>query len=113
MKSYNGHIPVCGVFCDGCPTYTRDKKPCLEAEINKTHCDKYKTFHLCCIEIGITHCFLSIPSIPLHQIQRFRNLWLKYGQNCIENQKLIKTIGKMEFFQVFNNKINHEYSTTK
>ena len=53
------------------------------------------------------------PSIPLYQIQRFRNLWLKYGQNYIENQKLIKTTGKMEFLQVFNNKINHEYSTTK
>ena len=99
MKSYNGHIPVCGVFCDGCPTYTRDKKPCLEAEINKTHCDKYKTFHLCCIGIGITHCFLSMPSIPLHQIQKFRNRWLKYGQNYIENQKLIKTICKWSSYK--------------
>ncbi len=23
------------VFCGGCPTYTRDKKPCLGAEQNK------------------------------------------------------------------------------
>lgn len=27
MKSYNGRIPACGVFCGGCPAYTREKKP--------------------------------------------------------------------------------------
>lgn len=32
---------------------------------------------------------------------------------ALKIKKLIKTIGKMKFLQVFNNKINHEYSTTK
>lgn len=26
MKSYNGRIPACGVFCGGRPIYTREKK---------------------------------------------------------------------------------------
>ncbi|EYB11596.1 hypothetical protein M119_0249 [Bacteroides fragilis str. 3783N1-6] len=40
-----------------------------------------------------------MPSIPLHQIQKFRNRWLKYGQNYIENQKLIKTICKWSSYK--------------
>ena len=31
MKIYNGRVPACGVFCGGCPTYTRQKNPCLGA----------------------------------------------------------------------------------
>ena len=34
IKTYYGGVPACGVFCGGCPTYTRDKKPCLGAEQN-------------------------------------------------------------------------------
>ena len=34
MKSYNGRIPACGVFCGGCPIYTREKSPCKGAEQN-------------------------------------------------------------------------------
>ena len=30
MKSYNGRIPACGVFCGGCPIYTREKVPAKE-----------------------------------------------------------------------------------
>lgn len=37
MKLYKGRIPACGVFCGGCPTYTRKKNPCLGAELNKAH----------------------------------------------------------------------------
>ena len=57
MKSYNGRIPACGVFCGGCPIYTREKSPCKGAEQNGSRCEKCKTFHLCCLEKGITHCF--------------------------------------------------------
>jgi len=34
LKYYIDRIPTCGVFCGGCPNYTRDKKPCPGAEIN-------------------------------------------------------------------------------
>lgn len=28
MKHYSDRVPACGVFCGGCPTYIRDKRPC-------------------------------------------------------------------------------------
>ena len=40
MKSYNGRIPACGVFCGGCPVYTREKSPCKGAELNSSRCSK-------------------------------------------------------------------------
>ena len=54
MKIYNGRVPACGVFCGGCPTYTRQKNPCLGAQLNSARCEKCKTFHLCCLEKRIT-----------------------------------------------------------
>ena len=112
MKFYNGRVPACGVFCGGCPIYMRDKKPCLGAERNKTRCDKCKTFHLCCVGKSITHCY-QCHLFPCTKFKRFANRWLKYGQNCIENQKLIEMMGEVKFLQVFNNKVDHEFSTTK
>ena len=44
VKLYHGRIPACGVFCGGCPTYTRENKPCPGAEINEVRCAKCKTF---------------------------------------------------------------------
>ena len=32
---YNGRVPACGVFCGGCPNYTRIKKLCKGAEYRK------------------------------------------------------------------------------
>ena len=46
---YNGRVPACGVFCGGCPNYTRIKKPCKGAEYSDK-CERCKTFHLCCKE---------------------------------------------------------------
>ena len=43
MKSYNGRIPACGVFCGGCPIYTREKSSCKGAEQNGSRCEKCKT----------------------------------------------------------------------
>lgn len=47
IKTYYSRVPACGVFCGGCPTYTRDKKPCLGAEQNKERCERCKTFMGC------------------------------------------------------------------
>ena len=44
MKIYNGRVPACGVFGGGCPTYTRQKNPCLGAQLNSARCEKCKTF---------------------------------------------------------------------
>ena len=55
IKPYNGRIPACGVFCGGCPIYTREKRACRGAELNHSRCEKCKTFHLCCFGKKITH----------------------------------------------------------
>lgn len=44
MKIYNGRVPACGVFCGGCPTYTRQKNPCLGAQLNSARCENVKHF---------------------------------------------------------------------
>ena len=89
MKSYNGRIPACGVFCGGCPAYTREKSPCKGAELSNSRCEKCKTFHLCCLGKEITHCF-QCSDFPCAKLRRFTKSWLKYGQDFIENQKLLK-----------------------
>ena len=94
MKSYNGRIPACGVFCGGCPIYTREKSPC-------------KTFHLCCLEKGITHCF-QCSDFPCTKFKRFTKRWLKYGQNFIENQKLLKNVGEVKFLKYYNERVHDQ-----
>ena len=103
IKVYNGHVPACGVFCGGCPTYIRQKNPCPGAQLNSARCEKCKTFHLCCVEKGITHCF-QCDNFPCAKFKGFAKRWLKYGQNFIENQKLLKQIGEMEFLKKYNDK---------
>lgn len=102
--AYQGRVPACGVFCGGCPTYTRKKNPCLGAELNKARCEKCKTFHLCCVERGITHCF-RCTNFPCAKLKGFAKRWLKYGQDFIENQKLLKQIGEREFLKEYNKRV--------
>lgn len=104
IKPYNGRIPACGVFCGGCPIYTREKRPCKGAELNSSRCEKCKTFHLCCLEKAITHCF-QCSSFPCTKFKGFTKRWLKYGQNFIENQKLLSEIGEVAFWEYYNKKV--------
>ncbi len=103
IKPYSGRIPACGVFCGGCPTYTREKKACPGAEKNKARCEKCKTFHLCCVEKGITHCY-ECYLFPCTKFKSFAKRWLKYGQNFIENQNTLKQLGEIEFLKINNDK---------
>ncbi|MBD8347666.1 DUF3795 domain-containing protein [Dysgonomonas sp. HGC4] len=107
MKEYKGRVPACGVFCGGCPIYVREKKPCLGAEINSLRCENCKTFHLCCQEKGITHCF-NCEIFPCAKFKSFTKRWLKYGQDFIENQKLLQSIGEVKFIEYFNFKVEEE-----
>lgn len=108
IKPYYGRIPACGVFCGGCPTYTRGKKPCLGAELNKARCEKCKTFHLCCEEKGITHCY-QCELFPCAKFKNFAKRWLKYGQDFAENQKLLKQVGEIGFLNIYNTQINDNH----
>ncbi len=106
MKTYYGRVPACGAFCGGCPTYTRDKNPCPGADINIERCRKCKTFHLCCEERKITHCH-ECNDFPCTKFKRFSKNWLKYGQNFIDNQELIKKVGTEQFLKYYNSKIKN------
>ena len=94
IKPYNGRIPACGVFCGGCPIYTREKRACRGAELNHSRCEKCKTFHLCCFGKKITHCF-QCSNFPCTRFKGFAKRWQKHGQDFIENQKLIEVIGEI------------------
>lgn len=104
LKSYRGCIPACGVFCGGCPVYTRKKNPCRGAALNQGRCEKCKTFHLCCKERGIPHCF-QCDDFPCAKLKSFAKRWLKYGQDFIENQKLLKQVGEREFLRYYNERM--------
>ena len=67
IQRYEGRIPACGVFCGGCPTYTREKNPCKGAELNSSRCEKCKTFHLCCLEKEI-HSFSALQFVNNNKI---------------------------------------------
>jgi len=101
LKPYNGRIPACAIFCGGCPVYTREKKPCPGGSINHERCERCKSFHLCCKEKGITHCY-QCKSFPCRRLKDFAKRWLKYGQDILENQKLLKELDREKFLIHFN-----------
>lgn len=107
LKKYIGRIPACGCFCGGCPTFIRDKKPCLGAETNFTRCEKCTKFHLCCRERNITHCY-ECDKFPCNKMKTFSKSWIKYGQDFIENQKLLKKVGEKKFKNIWNKKLQRQ-----
>lgn len=62
------------------------------------------TFHLCCFWKKITYCF-QCSSFPCTRFIGFIKRWLKYGQNFIENQKLLREIGEVAFLEYYNKKV--------
>lgn len=110
LKKYAGIVPACGVYCGGCPIYTREKKPCPGAEINFTRCERCKTFHLCCKEKNINHCY-ECEKFPCSKFRGFAKRWLKYGQNLIDNQYLLQKTGKSEFLEYYNKKADDQDSS--
>jgi len=100
-------VPACGVFCGTCPLFLRDRKPCLGAEKNLKRCESCKTFHQCCEQKGISHCY-ECNIFPCYNFKKFSRSWQKNGQNFIENQQLLKRVGEIEFLEIFNTKIVEE-----
>ena len=100
MKFYKGRIPACGVFCGGCPMYMREERPCQGADLNRSRCEKCKTFHLCCLEKGITHCF-QCTDFPCAKFKGFAKRWLKYGQNFVESGISFPHFSQNIFFLLF------------
>jgi hypothetical protein len=98
---YSGFVPPCGIFCGTCPNFTREKNKCQGADI---HCKtrKCKGIYVCCIEKrGLEYCF-QCSIYPCSKLQKFANNWLKYGQNLLQNQNVIKNSGKDGFLKLMN-----------
>lgn len=49
IKPYHGRIPACGVFCGGCPSYTRDEK--IVREQRKTKPAVKNVEHFTCVAL--------------------------------------------------------------
>ena len=102
MKEYTGVVPPCGVFCGGCPNYIRDRKPCPGAEKSQRCASKGCPYYVCCCtEKGHEHCH-QCAEYPCKRFKRFARNWIKYGQDFIENQKLLKAQGKDAFLERWN-----------
>ena len=104
MKSYNGTIPPCGIFCGGCPNYIRDKKTCLGAQ---EHCKnrKCKGIYVCCKEKkGLNYCY-ECKSFPCSRFKKFAESWLKLGQDLILNQQQLKELGEKKWLDMKNKKV--------
>jgi hypothetical protein len=99
---YNGFVPPCGIFCGGCPVFVRGKNSCEGADTGcKTR--KCKGIYVCCIEKkGHDFCF-QCKSYPCSRFLKFADRWLKYGQDLLKNQEMIKNFGK-EIFLMEKNK---------
>ncbi len=95
---YTGFVPPCGIYCGGCPSYTREKNKCKGAEIGcKTR--KCKGIYVCCVEKKKLEFCYQCQIYPCSKFKKFADRWVKYGQDLIVNQELIKTLGEKEFIK--------------
>jgi len=85
--------------------FTRETNPCPGAELNLRKCNNCKSFHLCCKEQGIQHCY-ECKKFPCTKLKRFSKSWEKYGQVILENQKLLQKLGDEEFKRILSAKTN-------
>lgn len=105
LKTYNGRVPPCGVFCGGCPTYTREKKPCPGAEISQRCESKGCRYYICCVEKKVDFCH-QCDQYPCQRFRVFARNWQKYGQDFLDNQRILKEEGTDGFLQHWNEKAN-------
>ncbi len=96
ILQYDGFIPPCGIFCGGCPIYTREKNSC-EGANKGCKSRKCKGIYVCCIEIkGLEFCH-QCKSYPCSRYRKFADRWQKYRQDLLRNQVFIKANGKEKF----------------
>lgn len=101
MRIYNDFIPPCGIFCGACPVFVRGRKPCPGAA---NHCQQRqcRTFYICCIkERGLRFCY-QCPIYPCSKFKKFAKSWLKYGQDMLENQRILSELGEASWLDNWN-----------
>ncbi len=89
-KKYKGTTPPCGIDCNGCPRFGKEKNGCEGADKGCKHC---KTIYQCNEKKGIDYCY-QCSKFPCSRFKKFSKTWEKYGQNLIENQKELKMKAK-------------------
>ncbi len=92
-------VPPCGIYCQKCPNYIREKNTCSGG---KGGCEKRKCkgiFVCCVVDNKFEFCY-QCPAYPCYRFRQFAGRWLKYGQDLMENQKMLKRLGKERFLQL-------------
>ena len=88
-KKYKGSFPPCGVDCNKCEKFHREKNPCPGADI---HCEirQCASFYKCCREKkGLQYCH-ECKKYPCSRFKQFAKLYIdKYDQDLFKNQKKI------------------------
>lgn len=100
LKVYEGRVPVCGVFCGGCPTYTRETKPCAGATANAARCATC-SFTRCAAERGIAFCG-ECQAYPCGRFRHFSRRWERFGQDLTANQQQLAAVGEPAFLAYYN-----------
>jgi hypothetical protein len=109
--TYHGYIPPCGIFCGGCPNYIREKNKCCGAAIK---CDQRKCgIYKCCVEKKKLRFCFECKTFSCSKFKKFAETWLKYGQDLIENQKIIEAFGEEQFVNYFNDKKNEDIENNR
>lgn len=104
FKPYGGTIPPCGVYCGGCPVYVRERKPCPGAEVSQRCVQKGCRFHLCAQKKEVERCH-QCDEYPCRRLRTFAGSWRKYGQDLLENQRLLSERGVEGFLAWYNQKV--------
>lgn len=91
-------VPPCGIFCGACPIHLREGSPCPGV----THCRerKCKGIYVCCVEKkGLRFCH-ECKTFPCARFRKFAQTWLKYGQDLVQNQMELKTLGEERWLEL-------------
>lgn len=99
ISIYSGPVPPCGIYCGGCPVFKRSKKACqgMADGCLKRQC---KGIYECCVnKKGLKYCY-QCEIFPCSRFNQFSSRWLKYEQDLLVNQKMIKHFGE-EYLKVY------------
>ena len=105
MKKYHGLIPPCAIFCGTCPKYLRKENNCPGAgkHCKDIECEIFK----CCIDKNKKQFCYECGDFPCSQFRKFsEKSILKYENDLIKEQKILKKIGSKKWLELKNSKNN-------
>ena len=101
IKTFSGYIPPCAAFCGACPAYLKKKNPCPGADKGSKLklCEK---IYKCCVESKKLRFCHECDKYPCKKEAKFIKEMKSYGQNLVDNQKMIKKEGEKKFLKHWN-----------